>query len=128
MLSGKRAAVTHHQIGRPVDEFSVFSNSPFGLEVEVDSHVNAPMPKMAVERASITVFVHKRTDIPKVPTQLFWRDRRILPTFPLRGSTRDCGCSPRARFAYLPYRLGLTRRINPHAWCIRYGFQPCHKL
>ena len=49
VFSGKRSAITQHQIRGAVDEFQVFADARFTKQVEIHLHVNASVPEMAVK-------------------------------------------------------------------------------
>src|SRR5216684_8044333 len=113
MLAGERTAITDYQISRTIDEFCIFANPVFTLKIEGDTHVDAAMPEMAVECASIAVFVHELADVSEIASQLFGSHRRIVPAFPLRRCAGSKGGRARSGLAYLPHFTGFALRVQP---------------
>ena len=58
MLTGERSSIANHQVGRLLDELTIFANADLCLEIEVHAHVDTAVPEVSVERAAILVFVH----------------------------------------------------------------------
>ncbi len=88
MFAGQRSTKANHQVSRPLDKVAVFANAVLGLQIEIQAHVDASVPEVSVERAAIFVFVHQLPKIAQVRSQLFRRDGRIVPPFPVQRHSR----------------------------------------
>src|SRR6266481_4862758 len=66
VLAGKRSSIGNHEVGGAIDELTVFANTRFAFQVEGDAHVYAAVPKMSVERAVISIFVHQAANIAQI--------------------------------------------------------------
>src|SRR5580765_8433170 len=56
VLAGKRSSIRNNQVGRAIDELTVFADARFAFKVEGDPHVYAAVSEMSVECAVISVF------------------------------------------------------------------------
>src|SRR5437899_1763062 len=77
------------------------------------------MSEMSVERPLVAEGGHHLAQIAQVASQLFWRDRRILPSFPVQRLARNVRGRTQARLANLPHSLGLRAGIESHVRRIR---------
>ena len=66
VFSGEGAAVADDEVGGAIDEFSVVADSFFGLEVEVDAHVDAAVTEVSVEGAGVVVLVEEGADVAQI--------------------------------------------------------------
>src|SRR5256885_14465157 len=63
MLNGERSAIAHDQIGRPIDESGVLSNSHLALQIETDLHVDTSVAEMTVVGRVVPVLVQQPPEI-----------------------------------------------------------------
>src|SRR5258708_7019145 len=59
MFTGKRAAITHHEISGSIYKLRVFANAIFAEEIKRDPHMDAAVPEMPIESSAIFVFVEQ---------------------------------------------------------------------
>src|ERR1700759_5138564 len=102
-----------------MDELRVIANTVFTFQIKTHAHVDAAMTKMTVECATITVFVHQLADVAQISAQFFRSDSGVIPSFPLRGSSRCKGCCSRTGFTNLPDMFGFFRGVNARTRWLR---------
>src|SRR5467141_5445646 len=128
MLARERSTIANHKIGCTVDELCVFPDPVFAFKIEADAHVDAAMSKMAIECASVAVFVHQLADVPQIAPQLFGSHGGVVPAFPLRRCAGSKGGRARPSLAYLPHGTRFAFRVQPRVRCFANLFQPIDEL
>src|SRR5438132_11245662 len=86
------------------------------------------MSKMAVECASVFVFIHQLADGSPIAPELFRSHRGVIPAFPLRRGTGSEGSRARPGLAYLPHLPCFALRVQPGAWGLADNFQAIDEL
>src|SRR5690606_11247013 len=80
MLSGYRAAVLDHQVGRFFHEAAHRSQACARVQIEGDAAMDAAIAEVAVERRAVAVPVEQRAELAQVIANAGRIDRRILPS------------------------------------------------
>src|SRR5260370_23452220 len=86
------------------------------------------MSKMAVECASVIVFIHQLADVSQIAPELFGSHCGVIPALPLGWCTGSKRGGTRPGLAYLPYRERLAIRVQPHVGCVANFFQAVDDL
>src|SRR5262245_54070369 len=91
MFAGERSSIPNYQVSCVLDELAVFANTRLGQQIEIQTHVNTAVTKVAIKGASVLVSIHQVSKITQVRSQLLRCNRSIVPALPVeRNSRRKC--------------------------------------
>src|SRR5579863_2789161 len=107
MFAGERTAVADYQICGFFYKLSIVGDALFGLQIEIDPHVDAGVAKMSIESSTVAVAFHQLEQIAKVDSKFFGSDSSILPSLPTRRFVGHVGSGAQSRFADVPGLLHL---------------------
>src|SRR5260370_16766281 len=86
------------------------------------------MSKMAVECASVIVFIHQLADVSQIAHELLGSNCGVIPALTRGWCTGSKRGGTRPGLAYLPYRERLAIRVQPHVGCVANFFQAVDEL
>src|SRR5271166_1756230 len=107
MLARERPAEADDQIGGLFCKLAIVGDAFFGLQIEVDPHVYAGVPKVSVEGATVAVAFHHLVQIAKIAAEFFGGDGGILPTLPAGRLPGYVGSGSQSRLPHFPDSLRL---------------------
>src|SRR5690349_25172889 len=103
MLTRQRAAQAHHEIRCVFHERPVVANARGGLEIEVDSCMDASLTKMAVQVSVQLMSIEELAECAQIFPEPRRRDRRILPSLPRRSRSAHVGGGSETGLARFPH-------------------------
>src|ERR1700754_4847440 len=94
-------------IRRLVNKLAIFADTLRGHQVKGNPQMNATLAEVTVHRRLVLILFEQTIELTKIATELLRRYGGILPAFPPMLLTGNENRSAQARFADMPYPLGL---------------------
>src|ERR1700722_15290958 len=120
MLSGERASVADHHVGRGFHELPEFRDAFFGLQIEANAVVDAAVAEVSVERALVVELVEQAAEVAEIGAEFFGSDRGVFPALPVGQFAGDVRSRAQRGLAHFPDAPGLPGfGEQSHPWRIR---------